>query len=411
MKDFFKSVRLIFDDILYGNRVTFFFVLLSVYYILNLLTSPINSGMSGGLEAERNIVNQISAGLFVLYVLYYSLSTHIVKSYMFIKAISFFILYVALRLFIGFSLDTARHTIFSYTSLVNICYWGGGLIFSLKCFKYASPGTLKRMIQMVICVFLVFISFRVFTQKALLIRLHISAGINVAAHTYMIIPLVMLVFKDRVKIFMFLFCAFICLYSAKRQSAVGLAIVTLFTFKILYQSYFRNHKSIALLLLVPLLFFGIKYARRISNDLLHRQERLERNENIDSGRLELWSVALDGFGYANETTHWLGGGPGTGKKYIGSYYPTARAPHNGFIQFLCDYGYIGLFLYVFFFVTLLGYTIRIRGSDNKLIYLSICSSWIFANMISHPGSVRFVFLAIGVGYIVYLQEHEKNRVN
>ena len=411
MKKILNNIRLTFDDILYGNRVTTFFVLLSAYYLLNLLTSPINSGMSGGLEAEHNIVNQVSAGLFVVFVLYYCIITHIRESYILSRIIAVFIIYVTLRLLIGFSLDMSRHTIFSYTSLINICYWGGGLIFGLKCFRYAQPATLKRMVQMFICVFLVFITFRLFTQKALLARLGMSAGINVAAHTYMLIPLVMLVFKDRMRIFMFLICAFICLYSAKRQSAVGLAIVTAFSIKMIYQSYFRNHKRLALILLIPILYFGYKYVNKVSNDLILRQERLERNESIDSGRFDLWAVALDGFKNDNEVSHWFGGGPGAGKRYIGAYFPIARAPHNGFIQYLCDYGYIGLALYILFFLILFGYVIKIRGIDNKLIYLSICSSWLFANMISHPGSVRFVVLAIGIGYIVYQQEHERNRIN
>ena len=410
MKKILNNIRLTFDDILYGNRVTNFFVLLSAYYLLNLLTSPINSGMSGGLEADRNIVNQVSAGLFVIFVLYYCVTTQIRKSYIIARAMAIFIIYVTLRLLVGFSLDMSRHTIFSYSSLVNICYWGGGLIFSLKCFRYATPHTLKRMVQMSICVFLVFITFRLFTQKALLARLGMSAGINVAAHTYMLIPLVMLVFTDRMRILMFLICAFICLYSAKRQSAVGLAIVTVCSIKMIYQSYFKNHKKLALLLLIPILYFGYKYVNKASYDLIRRQQRTVYNENMDSGRFDLWAVALDGFKYDNETTHWLGGGPGTGRRYIGLYYPIARAPHNGFIQYLCDYGYIGLGLYVLFFIILFAYIVKIRGTDNKLIYLSICFSWLFANMISHPGSVRFIFLAIGIGYIVYQQEHERSKV-
>ena len=319
MKDFIVSLRQIYHDLLYGNRVTTFFLLLSLYYILNLLTSPLNSGMSGGLEAERNIVNQIMAGLLVLFVLYYSIFTQIGNSYLIVRVIAFFIIYVALRLLIGFSLDNARHSIFSYGSLVSICYWGGGLIFSIKCFRYASPETLRRMIQMTIFVFLVFILYRLFTQKALLARLGVSAGINVAAHTYMIIPLVLLVFKDKMRIIMFFICAFVCLYSAKRQSAVGLAVVSLFSLKMLYQSYFQKHKYISLLLLVPLLYGGLKYGQKISYDLRHRQERLEFREDIDSGRFDLWAVALDGFKYDEKISHWFGGGPGAGKKYIGSY--------------------------------------------------------------------------------------------
>ena len=264
---------------------------------------------------------------------------------------------------------------------------------------------------MTIFVFLVFILYRLFTQKALLARLGVSAGINVAAHTYMIIPLVLLVFKDKMRIIMFFICAFVCLYSAKRQSAVGLAVVSLFSLKMLYQSYFQKHKYISLLLLVPLLYGGLKYGQKISYDLRHRQERLEFREDIDSGRFDLWAVALDGFKYDEKISHWFGGGPGAGKKYIGSYYSIARAPHSGFIQYLCDFGYVGLVLFVLFFITLVGYVVRIRGTDNKLLYLSICFSWIFANLISHPGSLRFVFLAIGVGYIIYLQEHETDKIN
>lgn len=409
--NFINSVRRICYDIINGNRVTFFFFLLSAYYILNLLTSPLNSGMSGGLEAERNIVNQVSAGLLVIFVVYYSIRTYVGTSYLIVRVMAAFIIYVALRMLIGFSLDTARHSIFSYSSLVSICYWGAGLIFCVKCFRYASADTLRRMIQMFIFVFLFFIMYRLLTQKALLARLGISAGINVAAHTYMLIPLVMLAFKDRLRIILFFVCAFICLYSAKRQSAVGLAIMTVFSLKMIYQSYFKNHKYLALLLLMPLFFFGVKYANKISYDLKHRQERMVINENIDSGRFDLWAVALDGFKYDETNSHWFGGGPGTGKKYIAQYYPIARAPHNGFIQYLCDYGYIGLLLYVCFFLTLFCYTIKIRGIDNRLLYLSICFSWLFANLISHPGSLRFIILSIGIGYIIYLQEHERDKVD
>ena len=264
---------------------------------------------------------------------------------------------------------------------------------------------------MVVIVTLVFLTYRLFTQKALLARLGMMAGINVAAHTYMLVPLVMLAFKGKTRLTLFFICGFICLYSAKRQSAVGMAIVTFFSLKILYQVYFRKRKLLAILFLLAFFYLGSSYISRTYRDLFYRQERLVDKDNVDSGRLILWQVAINGFQNADRVKQWFGGGPGTGKKYISEFFPIARAPHNGFIQVLCDYGYIGLAFYVLFFLTLLVYTFRVRGTDNRLIYLSICFSWIFANIISHPGSLRFIFLAIGIGFIFYRQYYETNQVN
>ena len=235
-------------------------------------------------------------------------------------------------------------------------------------------------------------------------------GINTAASVYMIVPLIMMAFKGRLRFFLFLFCAFICIYSAKRQAVVGLVIVSLFSLRILYQAYVHKRRFILIILFFIAVYISSSYIERMFYDIIHRQERLVEREDEDSGRFALWTVAMSGFQNSDNVKQWFGGGPGTGRKYIGEFYPIARAPHNGYIQVLCDYGYVGLMLYALFFLVLLWYVFKIRGVNNKLIYLSICFSWIFANSISHPGSLRFIFLAIGVGYVFYLQNHEKNRV-
>lgn len=412
MKTLLYKFILFCNDIRSGkNGVTFFFFLLMAYYVINLLTSPINSGMSGGLEAQHNIYNQIIAGLLVVYMLYFILFTSSKQSYWILRVIVLFLLYVTLRTYVGFATDYAHHSIFSFSPIINLCYWGFGLIFSIKCFQYTTKQSLRRLIQSLIYIFLIFVTYRLFTQKALLMRLGVSAGINVAAHTYMIIPLVMMVFKGKQRLFLYLLCAFVCIYSAKRQSVFGLSIVTLFSLKIIYDSYVHKRKILVLLLVFVVTLFGEKYIERIFSDLVHRQERLEEREDEDSGRIGLWETALTGFQNADNTTRWFGGGPGTAKEYIGVFYYIARAPHNGFIQILCDYGYIGVALYVTFFLVLLAYVVKIRGLDNKLLYLSICMSWIFANIISHPGSLRFIFLAIGIGYLIYMQKYEGNTIN
>ena len=410
MKELFKILKVLYKDIIKGNRVTTFFFILASYYIINLLTSPITSGMSGGLEAEHNIFNQVTAGVFVLYSLFYAITTKSDRSYLLTKTIVLFIFYITLRTYLGFATDNFRHNIFSFSSIFILCFWAGGIIFGLKCFRYATPETLKRMIQMVVVVYVVFVSYRLLTQKALLMRLGISMGINAAAAIYVVVPLIFMVFKGKQRLFLLLLCTFICIYSAKRQAVVGLGIVALFSLKTIYQLYFQKKRMLAVLIVLPLLFLGGNYIRRVSDDLINRQERLMERDNTDSGRFELWTVAMSGFQNADNVAQWFGGGPGTGKKYIGAFFPIARVPHNGFIQVLCDYGYIGLIIYVAYFLVLLGYVLKVRGVDNKLLYLSICFAWIFANTISHPGNLAFIFLAIGVGYIFYLQNYEKNRV-
>jgi O-antigen ligase len=410
MKKLFNIIRIIFNDIRKGNRVTTFFFLLSLYYIINLLTSPITSGMSGGLEAEHNIFNQLTAGIFVLFVLYYAIVTKANHSYSLTKVLAVFLFYITLRTYMGFAIDNSRHTIFSFSSIFNMCFWAGSLIFGLKCFRLIPSELLKRMVKMVLTAYLIYVTYRLFTQKALLMRLGISMGINMAASVYMIIPLIFLVFKGKLRTFLLLLCCFICLYSAKRQAVAGLAIVLIFSLKTIYQLYFQKRKFLAFIIVVPLILVSSNFVMRISKDLLSRQELLEEREDTDSGRLQLWAVAMSGFQNSDNMTQWFGGGPGTGRRYIGAFFPIARAPHNGFIQVLCDYGFIGLILYGLFFVLLLGYVLKVRGVDNKFHYLSICVSWIFANTISHPGNLAFVFLAIGVGYIFYMQDYEKSKL-
>ena len=409
MKELITNIQVIFNDVRKGNRVTTFFFLLSAYYIINLLTSPITSGMSGGLEAEHNIFNQLTAGVFVIFVLYYAVVTKANHSYSLIRVIAIFLFYITFRTYMGFATDNSRHTIFSFSSIFNMCFWAGSLIFGLKCFRLVPPELLRRMVKMVLIAYLIYVTYRLFTQKALLMRLGISMGINMAASVYMIIPLVFLVFKGKLRTFLLLLCCFICLYSAKRQAVAGLAIVLFFSLKSIYQLYFQKRKLLAFIVIIPLLLVSSDIVMSAAKDLLSRQELLEERDDTDSGRLQLWAVAMSGFQNSDNATQWFGGGPGTGRKYIGAFFPIARAPHNGFIQVLCDYGYIGLIFYGLFFIFLLGYVLKVRGVDNKLHYLSICASWVFANAISHPGNLALVFLAIGVGYIFYLQDYEKSR--
>lgn len=407
-----RNIILLCKDIVNSNRVTVFFLLLAGYYIVNLITSPLNLGMSGGLEAEHNIYNQATAGVLVVYMSFFCIFSQSRHANLLVSVTFMFLLYVVLNTYLRYTFDEHQHSIFYFTDIFYLCYWGGGLIFSMKCFRYISAYSLNRLMQMLVLVCLVFFTYRLFTQKEILNQQGILAGINAVAHAFMLIPLILLAFKGRNQILLFLFCAFICIYSAKRQAAIGLAIMTIFSFKILIQTYFKRYKFVAFLVLSIIIYFGRDYVPLVFYDLNYRQEQIEAEDNseVDSGRKVLWNTALVGYQYSDDQTKWFGGGPGTAQNYIGSFSLIARAPHNGFIQILCDFGALGLILYILFFMVLLGYVVKVKGLDNKLIYLSIVLSWVFVNVISHPGSLSFIFLAIGIGYIFYKQENETNRI-
>ena len=403
-KDKLKKIRPLYDEVKLGNKVFIFFALLAIYYILNLLTSDVNSGMSGGLEAERNPVNQVMASLLIVFVLYHDINSSLKTSYFLFIIVFTFLAYTFLRNYFCYLNGSSNNFLTSFIGWSKYAYWGGGLIFAMKFFKSTKPDDLKRLIQMMVSLYLVYATYRLFTQKAILFELGISAGINSVGQVYMLVPLVMLTFKGKTKLVIFIYMAFICVFSAKRQAVVGMAIVGLFSVKEIYQAYFKKHKFLALVIFLFVFFFGSGYIYHAFDDLMKRQETVEENEQMDSGRAELWQAALDGFERSDNTSHWFGGGSGTGKRYIGEYFPIARAAHNGFIEILCDYGYVGLFLYILFFLVLLGYTLKVKKMDDRLIYLSICFSWIFHNVISHPGNMRLLFLAIGIGYIFYKQD-------
>lgn len=407
MKDSLTNIKKILEGIHFGNKVSIFFLLLMAYYILNLFTSDINSGMSGGMEAEHNIVNQVMASLVTVFAIYHSISTPAKPSYTLVNVTAFFLIYLTIRYYFGF-INSYHNNITFFSGLVHMVFWGGGLIFSMNCFRFATPKDIQKLIRMMILVYLVFALYRLFTQKEIITRIGISAGVNAVSGAFMIAPLVLMAFRGKMRIVLFIVCGFICVYSAKRQSAAGMAIITFFNLKLIYKSYFHKRKILAAFSLIVVLFFGSSYIYKVFDDLNRRQEIRSEKEDVDSGRALLWKAALDGFERSDNSTKWVGGGPGAGRKYIGEYYPIARAPHNGFIQVLCDYGYIGLFLYSLFFLVLLGYVVKVKGMDNKLLYLSICFAWIFKNVISHPGGLTLIFLSIGVGYIFYRQNKEGN---
>ena len=394
----------------YHYRILLFFGLLILYYIINFLTSDQISGMSGAIQAENNIYNQLMIGGIIVYMTVFAFFSVKNARQLFFKVMVCFVLYLYLREW--FAYYTSHESIMRQMNpFFSIIYWCTAILFCIRNFGYEKLSKIRTLIKILIIVYLLFVAYRLFTQRLILARVGIIAGINVAGSVYMIVQLIMLTFKKEKKVILFLICAWLCIASAKRQAVGGMAIVSLFCIKDLYDTFFKKNKLYGILAIVFLL--GITYLNR--NYVIHSFDRLkERQETIeehggelDSGRGELRRTAYMGFEEANFSTKLFGGGTGTGTSYINSYIGVSRAPHCGFIEVLCDYGLIGLFFFIGFFIALGFYGFQLSSWNLRLMWWAICCAFLFCNTISHPGNLNFLYLAIAIGYIYQLEKYEK----
>lgn len=397
-----------------NNKLIVFVFLLIVYYIVNIITSTANSGMSGGLQASHNIFNQISIGVIVVYMLYKLVFKYVGFNTISEVFILLLIFYIALReLFIIWG--NYRLFLSNQSSFFLVLFWGIGFLFCMECYRTVDKRVVDKYLILLILVYLFYVTYRTITQKILLKDAEIIAGINVAGSIYMIVPLILLTIKGKWRIILFLFCWGISVFSAKRQAVAGMAIVSLFSFIDLLSVFiYKNRIKGLLVLFIAITVFYIYQEPIISiaNDLLERNEYIEESGiSIDSGRESLRNGAITGFLNADLFNQLFGGGTGQGLRYNAQIIFNPRAPHNGFIEILCDYGIIALLLYASFVLSLLYYSNKIKEKRYRYISYSIVAAFVFCNLISHATNLNYIYLFISYGYVYSksLEEHKTKK--
>lgn len=395
-----KNKKYIIWGIPVFNRVTGFFLLVCLYYVVNVVTSSANSGMSGQLLAESNPLNRLMAGLIISYCLFFSFYTPKRVNDSVYKVSLLFILYITVRYFFVF-MENTNYALSVVSHIFNIIYWISGLLFSVKCFSFIDKTALNKLIKILVVVVFLFLMYRMITQKAILSSEGIVAGINVAGSAYMLAPLILFVFNGKFKIIMMMACLFICVYSAKRQAVLGILIVLLFSAKDIIVSYFKQFKLWGIIVIIAVLFGGQKYIYKSVDDLINRQETIaDEGGSMDSGRSDLRTAALKGYEHSNIIDKVFGGGTAISSLYIKKYYGKYNAPHCGFVEILCDYGIIGELLFIAFFFHLLRWGRHfLYLSKWQLIYFSMVLIWINFNVVSHVGNIFAIYLSLAFGYL------------
>lgn len=145
--------------------------------------------------------------------------------------------------------------------------------------------------------------------------------------------------------------------------------------------------------------------------------------NINSSaRFTMWEFLLEKFYKNNET---LGSGLGSVQNYMYNNYVFGglEAPHNDFVQMLCDIGEIGVFLYLMipllFMILHWKYFKNVKYSDLNMIatiailsYISIIPAMNFDNVVNYSmpvHSMPFIFIGLFYAYKRIINEEELNQ--
>lgn len=395
MNGFFKKVL--------KDRFTIFIVLLMLYYIVNLLTSSANSGMSGAMLAEVNPYNRIMGGLIIFYIAISSIRGYLkkkIKSYTYIKI---FVIYLIISYVICLTLNF-KFYFGQANSCLNIIYWLLTFIFCMQCFEKINNKNVNVLFRWITIVYLVFITYRLITQKAILTNEDMVAGINVAGSVYMITPIVSLAFENKYKVIVFIICLFLCILSGKRQAFIGIVIVSFFELPDILKNYWCSYKFKGIIIAVLAICCFKNSIISSFDSLVARQNRIEEvGGSMDSGRSDLRASAMKGYLDADIFQQLLGGGTGVCGLYIKDNYGKFNYPHCGYIEILCDYGLLGFCIFIIILVSLFKKSQRVKIKRYRHIAVSCVSAIVYVNIISHAGNMSIIYLSMALAYVFTYQ--------
>lgn len=393
--------------------VSCFFYLLYLYLIVLFITSDPETG--GGA------FNQITAGLFVVFC-----STVVIfkkkqisnkgKEIYYIVLVLFIFLIIRLALMMVSDLNAAMHYV---RNEATILFWVVSLLYCIQEFKSKSLGIIYKFSKYLIFIAFIFFIYSIIIEYSYLQSINRIGAVNEAGSVYMLLPLIVIVFKGKPKIIAFLLCLMLCAWSQKRQALLGMGVSSLFLLMDIIKDYFKSFKILGIIIVVVSIIFSSVIFSNLFSGIIERQQYLnEKSDITDNGRSILWGTAIDGYLEAPLADKIIGGGASASGRYIESKTTIFMMPHNGFIEILCDYGLIGLICFLLFLFYILRLCFKFhRGSDYRKYTLTILMAFIVNNTFSHAGNIWAIFLCIALSimcnnstsHLTIFNSDEKNR--
>ncbi len=222
--------------------------------------------------------------------------------------------------------------------------------------------------------------------------------VNASAIFLVIIPLLFFIRNKWIVVLASIMIIFFIIYGAKRGNIISMAI----PFYLLFRQNLKYNKTLineAILFLVTVGLCYFAYDTMINSDYV--MNRIEKAlEGDTSGRGEIFYTASQSW-YNAEHLYNLIFGYGTD----GTVNLIGIRAHNDWLEVLVDYGLIGFFSYLIFFVNLLKVSWRIRH-NNQLFYALIAVFFIwFSKSLYSMGFANslFSYLSMIIGTILGLE--------
>lgn len=157
------------------------------------------------------------------------------------------------------------------------------------------------------------------------------------------VPFALMLPNKRIKLYLYGILVLACIYSGQRSAA--LAAVA--SFPICYTYIKGNVKKIDILLFVVVfVIFGIPFLQDAVQNILERNAQDAAKDKLGSGRSVFWAFVWDDYWNGDLLQILFGKGTNTVPNLLKIKYGLAIGSHNGLLDHLYSYGFIGIFLYL-----------------------------------------------------------------
>lgn len=319
------------------NQVKLFSICLIIYYILTALFPNIGYGAN---QSSERIYPQITMGIIGVYCLY-SFLLNVRKLYVssFMRP---FLIYMFLSLFYIFWIlpSTSLFGNFLYVLKFDMAIL---VMFVFYLFLRKNRERTLKYIFIIFWAQFLYAIVSLFTDRFIIQSHAAFFNSNTGFLLVSSIPMTMILPKKRMRIYVYLAIVMGCLFSGQRSAALAAIISFPWCFKYIKQN-LRIKDIIFLSVLGIIALYPIV---QISIDnIMYRINLDSSNGNIGAGRSIFWIIVFKQF-FQNDLLHWFfGNGYYSVQNLLLTKYGMAIEAHNGWLQTLYVFGFLGFIIYL-----------------------------------------------------------------
>ncbi|OPZ88841.1 MAG: hypothetical protein BWY74_02968 [Firmicutes bacterium ADurb.Bin419] len=254
------------------------------------------------------------------------------------------------------------------------------------------PNSLDSILKYIFVLFLFYIGATIYAKINIQGIYERTAVVNYVYYNIVLLPWIMLISSKAIRNVGFIVIIIMVQISMKRGAIIVLPVMLIVHYLVDGKVNHRKIKNIfKLLVVISIVFIGLIYVNNLYSNFLGNRFTAEALES-GSGRNEIYKLALDNIINRNAVDFLIGLGSGSTLQYIGA------AAHNDWLEFIFSFGFIGILLYLLFFVALVSKTFKlIKNNCSFSSTYTVSIVYILA-----IGMVGMVFFAHSTLYLMAL---------